>query len=110
MTRQGLFKNGGGLARLLMIALLIVTAGASVVLAAPETGAAESTTTADGAGVMVWIWWLLAFGAAIFALFNARKYFGEVMAADEGEPRMQEIATYVREGAMAYLKQQYRVV
>jgi len=105
-----LFKNGGGLARLLMIALLIVTAGASVVLAAPETGAAESTTTAEGAGVMVWIWWLLAFGAAIFALFNARKYFGEVMAADEGEPRMQEIATYVREGAMAYLKQQYRVV
>ena len=32
------------------------------------------------------------------------------MAQDEGTPRMREIAQYVRTGAMAYLKQQYKVV
>ena len=30
-----------------------------------------------------------------------------MLAQDEGTPRMKEIAKYVREGAMAYLKQQY---
>ena len=33
-----------------------------------------------------------------------------MMAEDEGTPRMCEIALYVRKGAMAYLKQQYKVV
>ncbi|MCA9218697.1 MAG: sodium/proton-translocating pyrophosphatase, partial [Planctomycetales bacterium] len=33
-----------------------------------------------------------------------------MMASDEGTPRMVEIAGYVREGANAYLKQQYKVV
>ena len=33
-----------------------------------------------------------------------------MMAEDEGTPRMKEIALYVRKGAMAYLKQQYKVV
>jgi inorganic pyrophosphatase/K(+)-stimulated pyrophosphate-energized sodium pump len=33
-----------------------------------------------------------------------------MMASDEGTPRMIEIAGYVREGANAYLKQQYMVV
>jgi len=33
-----------------------------------------------------------------------------VISFDEGTPRMKEIASYVREGAFAYLKQQYKVV
>ena len=33
-----------------------------------------------------------------------------MMAANEGNPRMVEIAGYVREGAMAYLTRQYKVV
>ena len=33
-----------------------------------------------------------------------------MMKADEGTPRMREIAEHVRKGAMAYLKQQYLVV
>jgi K(+)-stimulated pyrophosphate-energized sodium pump len=37
-------------------------------------------------------------------------FFRQMMAADEGTPRMKEIALYVRRGAMAYLKQQYKVV
>jgi len=37
-------------------------------------------------------------------------FFRQMMAEDEGTPRMREIALYVRKGAMAYLKQQYKVV
>lgn len=37
-------------------------------------------------------------------------FFCSMMKCDEGTPRMREIARYVREGAMAYLKQQYKVV
>ena len=33
-----------------------------------------------------------------------------MMTADEGTPRMREIAGHVRRGAMAYLKQQYKIV
>ena len=55
------------------------------------------------------IWWLAPIGG-IFALIMARVYYGQVMAADEGDARMQEIAGYVRDGAMAYLRRQYKVV
>lgn len=37
-------------------------------------------------------------------------FFSTMMKEDEGLPRMREIALYVRKGAMAYLKQQYKVV
>jgi K(+)-stimulated pyrophosphate-energized sodium pump len=37
-------------------------------------------------------------------------FFRSMLNADEGTPRMREIAGHVRRGAMAYLKQQYKVV
>jgi K(+)-stimulated pyrophosphate-energized sodium pump len=37
-------------------------------------------------------------------------FFKSMLSSDEGTPRMKEIAKYVRDGAMAYLKQQYKVV
>ena len=37
-------------------------------------------------------------------------FFRQMMKEDEGTPRMREIAAHVRSGAMAYLKQQYKVV
>lgn len=54
--------------------------------------------------------WLLAFSASVLALVWARRFFTQMMAADEGTPRMQEIAEYVRRGANAYLKRQNRSV
>jgi len=41
---------------------------------------------------------------------QAYLFFKAMMACDEGTPRMIEIAGYVREGADAYLRQQYKVV
>ena len=48
--------------------------------------------------------------ASVVALGMAFYFFRSMMAADEGTPRMREIASYVRSGAMSYLKQQYKVV
>ena len=48
--------------------------------------------------------------ASVVALGMAWYFFKSMMKADEGTPRMREIAEYVRKGAMAYLAQQYKVV
>ena len=53
--------------------------------------------------------WLVPI-ASIVALSMAWYFFRQMMSADEGTPRMREIAGHVRSGAMAYLKQQYKVV
>jgi len=56
-----------------------------------------------------WSWWLAPLGS-ILALVFAYKFYREVIAADPGDDRMQEIAGFVREGAFAYLRRQYLVV
>ena len=53
-------------------------------------------------------WIVLA--ASLLALGFAYYFFKSVMKESEGTDTMKEIASHVRKGAMAYLKQQYRVV
>ena len=48
--------------------------------------------------------------ASLIALLFAWIFFRQMKKESEGTPTMKEIAQYVREGAMAYLKQQYKVV
>ena len=48
--------------------------------------------------------------ASIVALLFAFIFYRQMKKQDEGTPTMKQIAQYVREGAMAYLKQQYKVV
>ena len=55
------------------------------------------------------IFWLIP-AAALIALLFAWYFFRQMKRQDEGTERMKEIARYVREGAMAYLRQQYKVV
>ena len=55
------------------------------------------------------IFWLIPL-ASVAALVMAWTFFSRMMREEEGTARMQEIAGYVRRGAMAYLKQQYKVV
>ena len=54
----------------------------------------------------VWI----VFCASIVALGFAFFFYRKMLKEDEGTPTMREIASHVRSGAMAYLKQQYKVV
>ena len=55
------------------------------------------------------VFWLIPI-ASIVALGMAWYFFRSMMNEDEGTDRMKEIAEHVRKGAMAYLKQQYKVV
>ena len=55
------------------------------------------------------LWWLGLIGAFL-ALGYAWYFYQQVMKESEGTKSMIEIAQAVREGAMAYLRQQYRVV
>ncbi len=48
--------------------------------------------------------------AAVLALAFAWFFFRQMMKESEGSVTMKEIALFVRKGAMAYLKQQYKVV
>lgn len=48
--------------------------------------------------------------AAVLALGVAAVFARQMRRAPEGTPRMREIAEHVRLGAMAYLRQQYRVM
>ena len=55
------------------------------------------------------VFWLVPL-ASVCALAMAWYFFKHMMREDEGTDRMKEIAGYIRVGAMAYLKQQYKVV
>ena len=55
------------------------------------------------------VFWIVPI-ASVCALGMAWFFFTQMMKESEGTPRMIEIAEYVRKGAMAYLRQQYKVV
>src|SRR5690348_10351784 len=57
---------------------------------------------------MTALWLIVACGvlSILYAIWAIRS----VMAADPGNPKMQEIAAAVREGAQAYLKRQYTTI
>ena len=48
--------------------------------------------------------------ASVVALLFAAIFYHQMKKEDEGTPTMRKIAQFVREGAMAYLRQQYKVV
>lgn len=55
------------------------------------------------------LFWI-APASSVLALFFAWFFFKQMMRESEGTEKMESIASYVRKGAMAYLKQQYKVV
>jgi K(+)-stimulated pyrophosphate-energized sodium pump len=55
-------------------------------------------------------WWVLGVVCSVLALRQAWQFFQWMEAQPAGSQRMIEIAGYVRTGADAYLRQQYKVV
>ncbi len=55
------------------------------------------------------IFWIVP-AAALVALGFAYFFYRQMMKTSEGNDKMKTIAQFVREGAMSYLKQQYKVV
>ncbi len=84
----------------------------SVLLAAATASASEAADAAS----QVWFfgpygfWWLVGTGGSVLALFQAWQFFKWMEAQPAGSQKMIDIAGYVRTGADAYLKQQYKVV
>ncbi len=106
------------LAGLLLIALVLTL---SAVLASeapvptPEDSVAPSispqTTQAQHhAGLSTWLLWGVAPLGAALALVFAWRFYAWVMQKDEGTEQMISVAQYVREGAKAYIRRQYRTV
>ena len=79
-----------------------------MVVAAPAWAGGESTAVADVRTLPDW-WWTAPI-AGVLALLMAFFFYRSIIAANPGNARMQEIAGYVREGAYAYLRRQYKVV
>ncbi|NMA38500.1 MAG: sodium-translocating pyrophosphatase [Papillibacter sp.] len=55
------------------------------------------------------LYWV-SFAAAVIALLFAFIQAKKVLASDEGTERMAKISSYVRTGAQAYLKRQYKII
>jgi K(+)-stimulated pyrophosphate-energized sodium pump len=56
-----------------------------------------------------YLFWIVPI-ASLLALALAYYFYREMMRESEGTPTMVKIASYVRQGAMSYLKQQYKIV
>ncbi|MDD4771839.1 MAG: sodium/proton-translocating pyrophosphatase, partial [Bacteroidales bacterium] len=55
------------------------------------------------------LFWIVP-AAALVALVFAYYFFRQMMRQSEGTDVMKTIAQHVRDGAMSYLKQQYKIV
>ncbi|MFN2608227.1 MAG: sodium-translocating pyrophosphatase [Acidimicrobiales bacterium] len=72
--------------------------------------AAEGGYQAFHLGGAEWFWLVFSAVTALLALAVGYTLMRGVLAADQGTPKMQEIALAIQEGAMAYLRRQFRTI
>jgi K(+)-stimulated pyrophosphate-energized sodium pump len=72
--------------------------------------AAEGGYQAFQLGGKEWFWLVFSAATALLALAVGFTLMKGVLAADEGTPTMKEIALAIQEGAMAYLRRQFRTI
>ncbi len=103
-------KNGinGLLVKLSGLAVMLM-AGLAQAEEAVAEGTIPSANSACDLSLIHPMWWIAPV-MAVVALVFARKFYKEVEAANPGDAEMQRIAGYVTDGALAYLKRQYKVV
>ncbi len=89
---------------------LPVAAAAFLASAAAFAGEACAETAAEGSIESLPLAWWIAPAGSLIALLFAFYFYKSMMKVSPGDKLMIEIAGAVREGAMAYLKRQYKVV
>ncbi len=57
-----------------------------------------------------WFWLLFSVATALLALAVGFVLMRDVLAADQGTPKMREIAAAIQEGANAYLRRQFKTI
>jgi K(+)-stimulated pyrophosphate-energized sodium pump len=72
--------------------------------------AAEGGYQAFKLGGTEWFWLFFSAGTAVLALIIGFALRRSVLAADAGTEKMQEIAGAIEEGAMAYLRRQFKTI
>jgi K(+)-stimulated pyrophosphate-energized sodium pump len=72
--------------------------------------AAEGGYQAFHLGGGEWFWLVFSAVTAVLALAVGFTLMKGVLAADEGTPKMKEIALAIQEGAMAYLRRQFKTI
>jgi K(+)-stimulated pyrophosphate-energized sodium pump len=79
---------------------------------APVTGllASEGGYQSFELGGSEWFWLVFSAGTAVLAILVGFALMRGVLAADQGTPKMIEIATAIQEGAQAYLRRQFRTI
>ena len=95
--------------RVLMTFFVTILALGAMLVLGSNKALAAGFAESSGRAPIPWIWWVGPIGSLI-ALFFAFYFYKSVMQYSEGTERMIEIAQAVREGAMAYLSRQYKVV
>jgi len=95
---------------MLVLAAVLLSMGQMVFAQGNEDpGSTVATEPAVDEVLIPWIWWIAPISSFI-ALAGAWVMYKQVRDASPGDEKMIEIAGYVRDGAMAYLKRQYKVV
>ena len=107
LTRSHRFRWTHILGCVVMLALVLAYGRPGLCCRRPRR---LDTAAAGGGQAKFFIIWLVAFAGSIAALVQAYLFYKWVLSSDPGNERMMEIAGYVREGANAYLRQQYIVV
>ena len=72
--------------------------------------AAEGGYQAFHLGGTEWFWLLFSVSTALLAILVGFVLMKDVLKADQGTPKMREIARAIQEGAMAYLKRQFKTI
>jgi K(+)-stimulated pyrophosphate-energized sodium pump len=76
----------------------------------PHVLAAEGGYQAFELGGAEWFWLIFSGATAVLALLVGGFLMKGVLAADQGTPKMIEIATAIQEGALAYLRRQFKTI
>ncbi|MEA2592430.1 MAG: K(+)-stimulated pyrophosphate-energized sodium pump [Actinomycetota bacterium] len=72
--------------------------------------AAEGGYQAFHLGSTEWFWLFFSVATALLAIAVGFVLMKGVLKADQGTPKMREIAQAIQEGAMAYLKRQFKTI